>query len=259
MLSSSAGSLSVNEQTIQLQRKLDSLRSRVESYHADLYQKQNLPASYKDSLDYFRNEIKSLVDQLKSLDQLFDQFNSAHRQAERLYTQVNGSVTQVHSQLNFIKHKNDEQKSKLDSVKQARQSHEQNVKLQGFAKQAREQAEQQEDQAQKASDRLRNMISDAYLSIKELQDLVGKYDRMQADRFGQQLTENYETVKQSASSLVTEAREQKTKLEESIREVNQFIKKLEKFEVPDEKKIDGVTKDWTSSLEKFNNKVSHLN
>jgi laminin gamma 1 len=53
-LLASSGSSSVNDQTKQLQRKLDSLRGRIDTLHSDMYERQGLMSNYKDSVAHFK-------------------------------------------------------------------------------------------------------------------------------------------------------------------------------------------------------------
>ena len=221
LLASGGGSGSVNEQTLQLQRKLETLRRRVDSFHDDLFEKRGLNASgYKDSLSHFRHEIKRIGGELRSTDVLFEQFNAAFKQAERLHAQANSSVAQVHTQLRFIGRKNEEQAGKLEAVKQVRRDHEQNVKMQGFAKQAREVAEGQQDKAATVAERATEMIREAHRALKDLQDVLAKYEQLESGRSARTLFDDYEAIRRTAQTLVTESQMQKQLLDSNVNEVS---------------------------------------
>ncbi len=177
------------------------------------------------------------------------------KQAERLHSQANSSVAQINSQLNYIAKRNEEQARQLESIKETRQDNEQNVKLQSFAKQARESAESQQETAQNVTEQLRETVRQAHSAMKDLHDLLVKYEQLEADRSSQRLIDNYELIKQTASGLRSEAALQKQILDENLVEVKEFIKKLNKFKVPDEQRTDAFNQEVKISLDKLNAKV----
>jgi coxsackievirus/adenovirus receptor len=251
------GPLSVNDQARQLQRKLETLRTRVDNLHGELYERRGLAPSFKDTVAQLRGEVARVGDELRGADQLFEQFSAVFKQAERLHVQANASVAQVYSQLEIIAKRNKEQAAQLRAVKETRADQEQNVRLQELARQARESAEAQHHAAQALNERLVAMVADAHKSVRELHELLAKYEQLESDRNAQRLIDNYELIKQTASGLRGEAALQKQTLEESLVEANEFIKRLKKFQVPDEQKTDAVNQDYKNSLDKINAKVNN--
>lgn len=95
------------DENIQLQTKLNILKLQVEELHDNLFKKQNLKPTYRESINHLQSELKRINEAIKNTDQLFDQFNVIFKQAESLYNQANQSVFQIQTQLSFINASND--------------------------------------------------------------------------------------------------------------------------------------------------------
>ncbi len=250
--------LSPNHQTIQLQNKLQALKNKIQEFHFDLYERQSLNSSYKDTISHFKIETRKLGEALKSTDAMFEQFNLVFKQAERLHSHVNSSIAQTRTQLNFMQRKTHEQEEKLNLIKQARSNHDQNIKLQSFAKQAREVAEAQEEQAQILSQRLREMVADAQRAVRDLHSLLLKYDDKKGTELsGSSSIEDFDVIRTSAENLIEEAKQQKISLEDNLKQVNKFIKRLNEFQMPDDKKLDSISQEVKNHLDTFQIKVKN--
>ena len=223
-----------NSQNQVLHDKLKSLKLYIDNLHDELYASRSLKSTYKDSVSHLHNELKRISETIKNTDQSFEQFNSIYRQAERLYNEADNSVDKVRKQLNFISIKNSEQSSRLDAIIKGRLDYEQNDKLQNLAKQSRETAEKQKTTAQTMSDELRSNVEEARKAFKDLQDILSKFEGLEDNKRTDQLSFNYDELKNRANTLASEALEQKELLDESVKGANAFIQKLKDFKIPED-------------------------
>lgn len=250
----------VNNRNNELQEKLDSLKAQIDDMHRDLYEKQKLKQTYKESVAYLQSELKQITDAIKNTDHLFENFNSIFKDAERLYNQGISSVNQAQTQLNFISSKNEKQSDKIESIKQGRMDHEQNLKLQNYAKQSRETADKQKEIAQNVSDELRENVEHARIAFRQLQDILGRYESLIGLTKEEEFDVSYDMLKSRADALIAEAAQQKKILDESAREAEEFIKKIKEFKVPDDDLIDPDKYDESTRVivEEINSKVTFL-
>lgn len=134
--------------------------------------------------------------------------------------------------------------------------HEQNIKLQNFAKQSRETADLQKQIAQNASRDLRTSIDDAHSAFKQLEDVLIKYDVLDANKEAYEFSDfNYDSLKQTTTNLIAEATEQKTILDKSSQDMQDLIKKISNFKIPDEKEMDNLNQDTKNAINDINSKV----
>jgi laminin gamma 1 len=249
----------MTEENVELQNKLNRLKEMIEEMHDDLFAKNNLKPTYKESISHLQTELKRIQEAIKNTDQLFDQFNVIFKQAESLYNQASQSVLQTQLQLNKIDKLNSDKLTKLESIKQARLDHEQNVKLQNFAKQSRETAETQSQLAKNASSDLRISIENAFSSFKDLESILAKYELLEKDlEQPDQFSFNFETLKQTTSNLINETLVQKNILDESNREMQDLIKKIGEFKIPDEKETDSRNGEIKNLITDINPKVIRI-
>lgn len=239
----------LNNQNLELQKKLGVLQKSIGGLHDSLYSKNELKSSYKESVAHLNSELKRISEAVKSTDQSFEQFNLIFRKAEKLYNDANGSINKANTQVNFIAKKNIEQNGQIDAVIQGRLDYEQNDRLPNLAKQSRETAEKQKEIAQNASNELKKSIQDAHTAFKDLQELLFKYENLDDDRKAQKFTFPYEELKNKADILAVEALNQKELLEQSVKEADLFIEKMKNFKIP-EKSLSN-TESQIGETEKF--------
>lgn len=136
-------------------------------------------------------------------------------------------------------------------IKQARLDHEQNVRLQGLAKQARETAEMQKQIAQNVSQELQRIVEDSHLTFKKLDDILVRYEQLESE----DPTLNYKELRDATNHLIVETKDQKTILDKSSKEINELIKKVKDFKIPDEKDSEDENQEIKNSLKNLNSKV----
>lgn len=251
-LASSSGIQS--DESVQLQNKLNTLRVLIEELHENFFEKQYLKPTYRESISHLQSELKRINEAIKNTDQLFDQFNVIFKQAESLYNQANQSVFQIQTQLNFIDRSNDERLNKLDSIKQSRLDHEQNIKLQNLAKQARETAEKQKQIAQNASQELQKVLDDAQLTFRKIDEVLLKYEQLETE----DPSLNYKELREATNVLIGEANEQKIILDKSSQEINDLIKKVKEFKIPDENESEAENQNLKNTIGALNTNSSTL-
>ncbi len=244
-----------DKQNQDLLRNLKKLRADVDKLHDSLFVDRDLKPNYKETIIFLQNELKRIQEAILSTDQSFNQFNSQFKQAERLYSQANTTIIQSQTQLNYIKSKNMQRYERIESIKQSRLDHEQNIKLQTLAKQSRETAKLQEKIAQNFTDLVRNHIRDAQNAFKYLSELAHKYQGLQDDRRLDVFNIDYKMLKMRANDLAAEAIEQKQILSESLKQANEIIKQISNFKDNSLVNVEGETMKLNSNAEETNLKV----
>lgn len=147
-----------------------------------------------------------------------------------------------------------ERLNKLDAIKQTRLDHEQNIRLQNLAKDARETAEKQKQISQNVSQELQIIVAESQMAMRQLDDLLSKYGQLETE----DPTLNYVELRDATNLLITEANEQKIILDKSSLEINELIKKIKEFKIPDEKDIETESQDIETTVNSLNAKVCGL-
>ena len=219
------------DQSILLKQKLDSIKLNVDDLHSKLY--HNLRSTYQDSLNYLRSETKRLTEAIKSTDQLFNEFNILFKDAQKVFNQTSTSVSQAESQLNFIKAQNDDQRIKIETIKEKKIDNDLNDRLQELAREARESAESNAKQAKEFAEDVSRNIAGAKDTLDNIKNMLVKYELFEIDSSMINFVD-FNVLVLTADSLRSEAVAQKSQLEKDIQVANDLIKKIENFKIPPE-------------------------
>ena len=243
------------EETIELIEKLKSLKLLVEDLHIKLFTKRKLKPGYKESVTYLQDELKKIIDNIKSTDQQFDQFNTIYKQVEKFFKQLNSSIYLAQTQLNFVSLKNKEKNKQLESIKSERINYDHNVKLQVLAKQARETAYQHNELASDAIIKYQKYLNDARNALKYLKEIIVQKERLDEENQANTLEIFYKKIKNDSDNLIKEAIAQKEVLEQTAHEAKEVIKKLTDLKIPKENQSDSWINRNKKASEEIKNKV----
>lgn len=142
----------------------------------------------------------------------------------------------------------------MDAIKQARLDHEQNIRLQNLAKQARETADRQKQISQNVSQELQTIVAESNSAVRKIDELLAKYEQLETE----DPSLNYKELRDATNVLITEANEQKAILEKSSVEMNELIKKIKQVKIPDEKDTEKENQETKTTVGNLNSKTNSL-
>ncbi|RNA21261.1 Laminin subunit gamma-1 [Brachionus plicatilis] len=224
-----------DDQSVLLQQKLDTIKLSVDDLHSKLF--HNLRPSYQDSVSYLKREVKRLSEAIKSTDQLFHEFNVLFKNAEKVYNQTSSSINQAEIQLNFIQTQNEEQKVKIEAIKEKKIDNDLNDRLQEVAREARESAESHVKLAKEFAHDISTNIAGAQNALTNIDQILAKYQMFEVDSSMIDFVD-FNILATTAQTLRREAVEQKIQLEKDILVAKEVIKRIENFKIPPEFNLD---------------------
>lgn len=116
---------------------------------------------------------------------------------------------------------------------------------------ARETADKQKQTAQNVSQELQTILVESHAAMKKLDDLVAKFEHLETE----DPSLNYNELRDATNALIAEANDQRIILDKSSQEINELIRKIKDFKIPDEKESENENLDIKNTVNNLNSKV----